>query len=241
MDTQLLENYADRSRALDLEGIDWDSVRRYHMPAEALRVLRYMQDIESHTIVYLRELLATRAIDEPEVNDFLSCWIFEETAHGRALQRFLEACGESVAARQRSRIGFAQRLQERMIGITSNLWSDFVAVHMTWGAINELSTLQGYRRLMERADHPVLSELLTRIGRDESRHFAFYFHQARRRLSRPGIAPVVRFLLRWFWSPVGSGVQPGAETRFLGAYLFGGEDGRAAARKVDQTIRTLPG
>jgi hypothetical protein len=40
---------------------------------------------------------------------------------------------------------------------------------------------------------------------------------------------------------VGSGVQPDAELRFLATYLFAGPDGRAAARKVDETIRRLPG
>jgi len=112
---------------------------------------------------------------------------------------------------------------------------------MTWGAINELTTLQGYNRLAEKTGHPVLSELLGRIGRDESRHFSFYFHQARRWLSRPRVAPTVRFLLRHFWSPVGNGRQPTEETLFLARYLFSGRDGRQAARKVDQTIRTLPG
>ena len=55
---------------------------------------------------------------------------------------------------------------------------DFVAVHMTWGAINELTTRVGYGRPRGARRHPVLSELLGRIMRDESRHFAFYFSQA---------------------------------------------------------------
>jgi hypothetical protein len=50
-----------------------------------------------------------------------------------------------------------------------------------------------------------------------------------------------RFLVDRFWAPVGSGVQPEAELRFLATYLFGGPEGRAAARKVDETIRRLPG
>ena len=38
---------------------------------------------------------------------------------------------------------------------------DFVAVHMTWGAINELSTLTGYYQLIRRSSHPVLHQMLT--------------------------------------------------------------------------------
>jgi rubrerythrin len=56
---------------------------------------------------------------------------------------------------------------------------------MTWGAINELSTLTGYRALATRADHPLLSIVLARIVKDERRHFSFYFNQARRRLRFP--------------------------------------------------------
>ena len=118
---------------------------------------------------------------------------------------------------------------------------DFCAVHMTWGAINELTALTGYRRLAAVAGHPVLTELLECIMRDESRHFFFYYRQAELRLRRPGASRVARFLVDRFWGPVGSGVQPRAELEFLGRYLFAGPEGRAAARKVDETIRRLPG
>jgi len=241
MDERRLESYPDHSRALDLGGLAWQDVPRHPLPREAVRALHYMQDIETHTIVYLRELLATRAIDEPGVGDFLACWIYEEAAHGRALARFLAASGEPVAHRPRSRPGAGQRFQERMIAAVSRCWPDFLGAHMTWGAINEISALTGYQRLAQVAPHPVLEELLARIQRDEARHFGFYFHQARRWLERPGVARVVHFLIRRFWGPVGSGVQPDAETRFLADYLFTGAEGRAAARRVDRTIRTLPG
>jgi hypothetical protein len=92
------------------------------------------------------------------------------------------------------------------------MWPDFCAVHMTWGAINELTTLTGYRRLAARAGHPVLSELLERITRDESRHFFFYYRQAELRLRRPAVARVARLLVDRFWAPVGSGVQPSASS-----------------------------
>jgi hypothetical protein len=112
---------------------------------------------------------------------------------------------------------------------------------MTWGAINELTTLTGYRRLAKVAAHPVLDELLERIVLDESRHFFFYYRQAEIRLQRPAAARVSRVIIDHFWAPVGSGEQAQAEVRFLAGYLFADEEGRAAARKVDETIRRLPG
>ena len=206
-----------------------------------IRILRYMQDIESHTIVYLRTLLSTRAIDDPHVATCLACWLYEETFHGRALARFLEAAGVDVVERLRSHATLAQRAEALLTAVVARAWPDFVGVHMTWGAINELTTLTGYQRLAAVARHPVLSELLARIIRDESRHFFFYFRQAALRLRNARAAGVTRWLVDRFWAPVGSGVAPECETRFLAAYLFAGPDGRAAARKVDERIRRLPG
>ncbi len=236
-----IDAYAARSRALDLSGFDWDDVPRHPISPDVLRTLRYMQDIESHTIVYLRTLLSTRAMDDPEVATFLACWFYEETFHGRALARFLAAAGHPVTPRPRSRESFLQWAEARATAVVARLWPDFVGVHMAWGAINELTTLIGYQRLSQVAGHPVLSELLARIMRDESRHFSFYYRQAERRLTRPGAARVARFLVDRFWAPVGSRVQPDEEVRFLTRYLMTGEQGRWAARRVDGQIRKLPG
>jgi len=238
-----LDAWVARSGALDVRGIDWNQVPRHPLPPAAVRTLRYMQDIESHTIVYLRALLATRAIDDPEVSTFLACWLYEETFHGIALARFLDAAGHPVARRERPRgtESPAQWLEARATALLSRAWPDFCAVHMTWGAINELTTLTGYLRLRSVAGHPVLAELLERIMRDESRHFFFYYRQAETRLVRPGAARVARLLVDRFWAPVGSGVGRPGELELMAGYLFAGDEGRAAARKVDDTIRRLPG
>jgi hypothetical protein len=238
-----LEAYVARSGALDLEAIPWAEVPTHPLPSEAVRTLRYMQDIESHTIIYVRKLLATRAIDDPEIATFLACWLYEETFHGLALARFLEAAGHPLGPRSqpRSRESLSQWLESQVIAAVSGLWPDFCAVHMVWGAINELTTLTAYRRLSAVAGHPVLTELLERIVRDESRHFFFYYRQAELRMQRPAPARVARLIVDRYWSPVGSGVQPRTELEFMARYLFAGDEGRAAARKVDETIRRLPG
>lgn len=236
-----IERYIGRSRALDLSDIDWDGVGKFALSAEVRRTLHYMQDIEGYTIMYLHELLATRVVDDPDVATFLACWLYEETFHGRALAKFLSAAGDTISPTPRSRVTFSQRLEHITTRSIARVWPDFVAVHMTWGAINELTTLSGYRQLAARADHPVLSAILTRIVRDESRHFHFYFEQAQQRLANPRTARITRFIVDHFWAPVGAGVQPREETRFLAQFLFGDAEGRAAAQRVDETIRRLPG
>jgi rubrerythrin len=237
-----LDSWTTRSRALDLTGIAWDEIAATPLLPEAIRALRYMQDIESHTVVYVRTVLATRVIDDPAVAHFLACWFYEEMAHGRALGRFLQAAGHEPIARARSRLPLRERAEQVVTAFLGHAWREFVAVHMTWGAINELTTLHGYQRLIDVAQHPVLTELLRRIIRDEARHFDFYYHQAARRLARsPGARRVTRLLVDRFWRPVGAGVQPDQEVRFLAEWLFADDAGRNAARRIDAAIRRLPG
>ncbi|MPZ87721.1 MAG: ferritin-like domain-containing protein [Nitriliruptorales bacterium] len=256
-----LDRYLRTSRKLDLTGLDWDDVSRHPVQPWEARCLAYMMDIESHTVVYLRDLLATRAADEPDVTAFLSCWVYEELWHGEAFSRFLGEAGHRlepdrlpVAAAdpypsRRQRNAWIRRAVGRggafghlatMAG--SAVVGDFVALHMTWGAINELSTLTGYHRLIARTEHPVLVDLLGRIIKDERRHFAFYRAQARLRLSRGRQArKVTRWALERLWAPVGTGVRPQTETDFVIGELFAGPAGHKAVREMDGVIADLPG
>ena len=243
MDQFDLTSLMSRSSVFDPAAADWDAVARHPLSAPALRTLRYMQAVEGHTVIYLRELLSTRAVDDPELAGFFATWFYEETAHSRALARFLAAAGHPVTPRPPTAPRtLRERIEALGIAVLGSAWREFPVVHMTWGAINELTTLTGYRRLAQVAGHPVLAELLATIMRDESRHFGFYFEQAARRLDASATARrITRMLVAHFWDPVGAGVQPDSETRFLAAYLFSGNDGRAAAQAVDRTIRRLPG
>ena len=118
----------------------------------------------------------------------------------------------------------------------------FVAVHMTWGAINEWTTQAGYARLAAREDHPVLTELLRRIMRQEGRHIDFYATEARKRLAVDRQAQrLTRWALSHLWRPVGSGVMPTQEVRFLVRHLFGDEEGQSVAARIDRRIDQLPG
>jgi hypothetical protein len=52
---------------------------------------------------------------------------------------------------------------------------------------------------------------------------------------------LTRFALRRMWAPVGSDVMPAAEVDHLIGFLFGGDDGRAMAERIDRRIDGLPG
>jgi hypothetical protein len=214
---------------------------------DVLRCIRYMHDVEFHTVCYLRDLLLTPAHADPTVTAFLSFWVFEEFWHGEALAAVLRAHGEPAGdervAGVRSGLGRADKVRPLLMTLASAVAGpDFTAVHMTWGAVNEWTTQAGYAALSRRADHPVLTELLRRIMKQEGRHIDFYASQAEARLARSGKARrMVRFALRKLWRPVGSGVMPAAETRFLIDTLFGDEAGRTAVARIDRRIDRLPG
>jgi rubrerythrin len=236
-------------------------VKDHPLSTAEARCLAYMMDIETHTVIYLRDLLATRAATDPEVTAFLSCWVYEELWHGEAFSRFLGEAGYRLAPdrehvwgdapypSRRARVSWIRR---RLTGkgyaahiasmVGSLLIDDFVALHMTWGAVNELTTLSSYHRIIGSTEHPVLVDLLSRIIKDERRHFAFYRAQARLRLARSRQArKVTRWAMEHLWAPVGTGVRPQQETDFVVVSLFGDEEGLAASREMDVTIGELPG
>jgi len=256
-----LDRYLRASKKVDLSSVEWDRIKDHPVSRDEARVLTYMMDIESHTVIFLRDLLATRAAFDPEVTAFLSCWVYEELWHGEAFSRFLGEAGYRVAPAYeavrgndpfptrfdrnqwiRRRIGTKGYVSHLGTLLGSALVRDFVAVHMTWGAVNELGTLTGYHRVIAKTDHPVLIQLLQAVIKDERRHFAFYRAQARMRLARSRQArKVTRWALERLWAPVGTGVRPQAETDFVIHSIFGDADGMVAVKEMEHTLGELPG
>lgn len=256
-----LDKYLRASKRVDLSTVEWARIREHPVTTAEARCLTYMMDIETHTVVFLRDLLATRASFDPEVTAFLSCWVYEELWHGEAFSRFLGEAGYRVAPtfedvsgddpfptrvdrNQWVRQKFGTKGYVSHIGtlLGSALFRDFVAVHMTWGAVNELGTLTGYHRIIAKTEHPVLIQLLQAVIKDERRHFAFYRAQARMRLARSRQArTITRWALEHLWAPVGTGVRPQSETDFVIHSLFGDADGMVAVKEMESTLGELPG
>ena len=112
---------------------------------------------------------------------------------------------------------------------------------MTYGAISELSTLEGYGVLASRTRNPILAEILRRLAKDERRHFSFYYNKARIELQERGAQLLTAFIIKHFWLPVGGGVKPDAEVSWILDYILQGPEGEKVARWIDETIAKLPG
>jgi hypothetical protein len=241
-----LDRYKAQTARLDIADLDLTEFTRRPLHDDALRCLRYMHDVENHTVCYLRDLLVTAAHKNPTITSFLTFWNYEEYWHGEAIGAVLAAHGDHPdhrVAGMRGRLGWKDRTAPLLHLLGSALTGEsFLAIHMTWGAVNEWTTQAGYARLAARANHPVLGELLRRIMRQEGRHIDFYASEAERRLAGDRRAQrMTRLALRRFWAPVGSTVMPASEVDFLVDYLFDGQEGQAMAARIDRRVDRLPG
>ena len=140
-----IERYKANSKKLDLDDIRWDLVREHELEQAAIDSMLYMMDIETHTVIYLSELLVSKACMDPVITAFLSCWAYEEMYHGEAFVRFLREYGIPVSDQQargasRLREGFGRVNAVMAIMFGSYVFPFFPALYLTVGAINELTT-----------------------------------------------------------------------------------------------------
>ena len=247
----VLDWYEKQPRTLTNEfisGIRWEDVKKYPLDKKFIPVLLYMRDVEALTDMYYEELRRTPTGKDPIISKFMERWSVEEQTHGELLNRFLNEAGiethEKWHKQVRRAVSSVYTVNNYLITMLTNLvGKKFTATHMAFGAIHEMSTTQGYRRLTQLADHPVLTEILRGIIREESAHTQFYRSVARIELQKSEFAQKLsRFLIKNFWTPVGSGAKPAEESDYTIATLFGGEDGLEwIDKKVTRRIQTLPG
>jgi hypothetical protein len=242
-----IDKYTTNSKSVAWSDLDFDSFDTDPLPAQTLRTIRYMADVEYHTVCYLRDLLTTPSHKEPEIGAFMTMWNREEFWHGEALAAVLGKHGITLdfdeLKANRVKLGWKDRLDPIKQSLLGGLVGhDFVAVHMAWGAVNEWSANAAYIRLANQQNHPVLGELLKRIAAQETKHVAFYASQARARLAASKKAQVIaRFALNKFWKPVGSGISPDSEVEHVMRQIFSGPSGRKLIQDVDSHIAKLPG
>jgi rubrerythrin len=243
--------YEKQPRALTngfLASFPWQQISDYELNTAFVPILIYMRDVESFTELYYEELLRTPTGKDPVIRKFMDRWSEEENQHAELLNRFLNEAGfhsrDSWQREAKAAIPFRYIFENRIAPHLTNCFGRyFCGTHMAWGAINELTTLHGYRRLWQMAQHPVLERLLRAVAQEESIHAQFYWHIARIRLQRSNFSQsLAKFMIGNFWTPVGQGTKPCGETNYLIATLFEGDEGVAFFdKKVNRRVEQLPG
>jgi hypothetical protein len=240
-----VEKYVRNSKKVDISDIDLSQAAKYPVSDDEVRALTYMCDIESHTIVYLRAILNTCAVEDAQTTSFLSCWAYEEFFHGHTIRQFLDAIGAPVSSTRMLEVQKASSLTEWLKELGSSILCRFSrhfhGAYLTYGAISELSTLEGYGVMARRTENPILAEIVRRLAKDERRHFSFYFNKARLELQHKNAQRLTNFVIRNFWLPVGGGVKPDSEVSWILSFILGDPEGAEIASRIDTTIAKLPG
>jgi hypothetical protein len=118
----------------------------------------------------------------------------------------------------------------------------FISLWMFWGALQECLTTQAYEELARQTKNPVLEELCKRIAKQERRHFAYYFNQARERLDgQPFHQKFCKAIARAFYAPVGGGVKTDEQAARCVAGLFPGERIFEVMGYIEKRLAQLPG
>ena len=242
-----IERYIAVSARVDTTDINWEEAREAGLSDDEVFVLTYFSDVENQTIRYMKMLLGMKIAFKPDVAAFLAMWNYEEFFHGFELMRLMEVCGRQVEDRREynhQRLRFNEMLENMFVPVLSRVFSDqFPAVYLSFGAIQEMTTLRAYEHLRSYTRNPVLEILCDRIAKQERRHFAWYFNHARDLLEEfPSARKLTRRLMEFNWVPVGAGFHTPAEVKRLFTTIFYPiENARNLVREIDGKIGTLPG
>ena len=248
----VLEWYEGQERTLTPEyiaAIPWHEVKDHPLDKRFVPVLLYMRDVETLTDMFHREMLRTPTGKDPYISKFMERWGIEEVTHGEVLNRFLNEAGVETGETWQSDIrrnvsSVYNSYTYLLTTITNFIGEKFTATHMTFGAIHEMSTAQGYRRLKVLADHPVLTQILNAIIREEAAHTKFYWNIARLELRKNEFAQkIARFVIDHFYAPVGQGSLAKKRTEYAIGTLFGDEGSLAVidvrAMAPDRSLAAL--
>lgn len=242
-------NILESSRPLELDDLPWAESTGVVLDVAVVETLVYMRDVEGFTDSYIVGLAAHKTtLEDPLIGQFLDVWREEEAGHADAIDQFLTwygaTQGQRIPPRQASPAVDVRRYERVLARVGGPVGALVAATHMTWGAANELLTLNGYRLLAARCEHPLLAEIFRRIAAQESRHFSFYLLQAQWRLAASRVArTVLRRVLTKSWTPVGvgDGYKSPEDFNRLIDYLGGTPDGRRTVARMDSRFAALPG
>jgi hypothetical protein len=219
------------------------------LPADSLRLVRYLGQLESATMQHLRNVLVTATHKDARVTAFLVTWAFEKFWLADALDAVLAANGvagleeESSDGRRHARNEAAERRGPIRRAISAIVvGTPIVAVHMTVGLIDEWITRAAYKRLVQTSGSTALASTIDMVLDVKRRHSLFFDDEARRRLSESAkAARLTRTALHSAAWPLGAIDRSDDDRSFFEGFTFGGSEGHARAAAIGSAVATLPG
>ncbi|APA99345.1 acyl-ACP desaturase [Nocardia seriolae] len=165
------------ARAWDVEtAFDWataDAGRLTEGQRSAVRFVTFIEDhLPGYFDVYQRFFPVDDSVDRPafihnrELYHFTVRWALEEDTHARALNHYQVASG--IAERDSLRAELAVEGQKPF-----DLPYRHPVQFFAYALVQEKATQMYYHQLREVAADPVLAAVLSRLARDEARHFSF--------------------------------------------------------------------
>ena len=242
-----VREFARTARASHRGQLDLDQIASSGLSGDAIRLLRLLRDLERSTMQRMRNVLVTATHKDARVTAFLSTWAFEKFWLADALDAVLEATGDDlhssapagglrtvVLERRERRGAVARAIQGNIDG------PQIVAAHVTTGLVDEWITQAAYRRLGELAAG--LASIVTLINGIKDRHIAFLSEEAKRRLASSSKARKLsrRELKHAVW-PIGAVEHSDDDRTFFDQIVFGTENGRAEAFRIQDLVAALPG
>jgi hypothetical protein len=182
-------------RTWSIDELDWAALRPELLTATDRSVVRFVTFIEDHIPGYLTYFLSAFPVTGPDLGveefcfnreyfRFLIAWANDEERHASALTRYQVEAGISDPAK------LALELAEEGRKPFS-LPYDHPIQGFAYTLVQEKATQLFYQRFRNIVTEPVLQDLLSRLARDESRHFAFYCQLVAAYVQRHGLAATV--------------------------------------------------
>jgi acyl-[acyl-carrier-protein] desaturase len=196
-------------RQWSIDDLRWTSIRPDKLTDTDRSVVRFITFIEDHIPGYLSYFfdLFPMAGDDLSIEDFcfnreyfrfLIAWAHDEERHASVLTRYQVESGISDPDTLQREL--AEEGRKKFA-----LSYEHPVQAFTYALVQEKATQLFYQRFRGMVTEPVLRDLLSRLARDEARHFAFYSDLIGEYVRRHGLratVPDIKDVLKTFRMPL---------------------------------------
>lgn len=205
---ELAAQAVQRTGWWSVEDLDWSALRPERLADSDRSVVRFITFIEDHIPGYLSYVLDVFPVNDDvdiarfcvnrEYFRFLIAWANDEERHASVLTRYQVEAGMNTPDDLMVELAEEGRKQ-------ISLPYEHPLQAFTYTLVQEKATQLFYQRFRQVVTEPVLRDLLSRLARDEARHFAFYASLVRDYIERSGLAatvPAMKDVLGTFRMPL---------------------------------------